>query len=209
MKKYLILVAVLVLTAACSGGEDCTIKGTVPDDVKTVLLIDRSEHVLDSSFVSNGEFRFVCDRSVEEPVAIKINRYNEPVIIIPDSKEINVKINAKDVSIKGSKLSKEHAALEKWAVNLYMTTSNQLEKLFEAGDTDAADALVDSRDTEIVKHCKPIFKAHKADYVGVLAMVLMQNKLDKKEFLKLYDSAGDCVKNDFRVSVYHDSLTSK
>lgn len=206
MKKVFFLAAALILAAACSESGDCVIKGSVPGDVDTISLINHEEVVLDSCYVLNGKFRFTCERQKEAPVAIVMDKYSDPVPLIPDSGTITVKIGGKNAKISGSKRSRQLNELQNWAINLYMKTSGELEKLFEAKDYAAAEAFVDKRDADIVKHCKPIFKAHKDDYVGVQAMVLMYNKLDKDEFISLYESAAPCVQNDFRLVGYYKTV---
>ena len=207
MKKLLVIAAAVALLAACDESEDCVIKGTVPGDVSCVTLIDANRTPIDSCYVADGQFRLVCERHKDAPVAVTVNNYSEPTILVPESSSITLKIGPDGVvSIKGSKASKEFNDLQKWAVNFYMEANNELEKLFAAGDNQGAEDYMDGRNALIVKHCKPIFNAHKDDYVGVQAMVLMHNKLEKEEFLALYEKAGDCVKNDFRVSAYYNSV---
>jgi len=195
-----------VLFAACSEGGECVIKGSVPEDVSTVSLINQDEVVLDSCYVANGKFRFSCEKKKDVAVALIMDKYADPITLIPDASSITVKVGEKGANISGSKRSKELSALQTWAINMYMTTSGELEKLFEAKDYEAAEAFVDKRDADIIKHCKPIFKAHKDDYVGVQAMVLIYNKLDRNEFVKLYESAGPCVQEDFRLLGYYNNI---
>lgn len=194
------------MLAACSGGGDCIIKGSVPSDVKSVKISGIDGKVLEQCAVENGKFSFTCPRSVEKPIAVTAGKNSEPVIIIPDSKSINLKITGKGTSVKGSKLAEQSLALQKWAVKLYTTTAGEMEKSFQAGDSQGAAEIMNKRDKDIVAHCRPIFNAHKSDYLGVQALVMMINKVDSKEFVKMYESAPEFAKQDFRLSTYYNNV---
>ena len=206
MEKILSLFAAAAMLAACSGGEECTVKGSVPEGVTSVNCSGVNGSATKEYPVENGKFSFTCARSVETPVSISLGKRTEPVLIIPDSKSIALKITEKGASVKGSKLSEQSLALQKWAVKLYTATSGDMEKMFEAGDSKAAADIMNKRDKDIVAHCRPIFNAHKNDYLGVQALVMMINKVDSKEFVSMYESASEAVKQDFRLSGYYNNL---
>ena len=139
-------------------------------------------------------------------VPITAGKNSEPVIIIPDAKSIDLKITEKGASVKGSKLAQQSLDLQKWAVKLYTTTASEMEKSFQAGDSQGAAEIMNKRDEEIAAHCRPIFNAHKSDYLGVQALVMMINKVDSKEFVKMYESLPELARQDFRLSAHYNNV---
>ncbi|MBQ9463306.1 MAG: DUF4369 domain-containing protein [Bacteroidales bacterium] len=206
MKKICLAIGTALLLAACNGGGECIIKGSLPQETGGVYIVNEEEEVLDSCAVVDGKFALRCGRSAVEPVALVMGEYAEPLILVPESSSITVNIDGSQASITGSRLSQELAGLQKWAMSAYMDYMDKIEKLYEDEENEAADALIAERGEVICKHCRKVFKAHKNDYVGIQAMILMMRDLDRAEFFSLYETAGEGVKNYPMIASYYKSF---
>ena len=206
MKRITLIVTAAFLLAACNGKGDCVIKGSLPQEIEGVYIVNEDEEVLDSCAVVDGKFALRCGRTALEPVALVMGEYAEPLALVPESSSITVNITGGQASITGSRLSQELAGLQKWAMSTYMDYMDKIEKLYEEEENEAADALIAERGEVICKHCRKVFKSHKNDFVGIQAMILMMRDLDKAEFIGLYESAGEGVKNYPAISSFYKSL---
>ena len=199
---------IIVLTFACSSQPKCTIKGTVTDQVDSAFLLDHSGNRLDAGAVQNGTFTLVCDRDPAIGVSVSLGEDREPVFLIPDSKEILVKIEDGVASISGSPLSEELHGFQQWIMNHFMSYNEKAMARMDSGDQEGADALMQEMHNAMADHCKDVYLNHLQDPVGSQAMALLLYDVPEEEFIRLYEMGGECIHEDAMIAGRYESLTA-
>ena len=133
---------------------------------------------------------------------------SEPVSLIPDSKEITVKIEDGIATVSGSPLSEELQELQQWMMNHFMSYNDKATALAESGDEAGAEALWDEMHKTMADHCKEVYLDHLQDPIGVQAMTILASGATDEEFISLYEQGGECIRANAMISGRYESLTA-
>lgn len=207
MKKLLFALLTLSLLYACDD-KVCKINGTITDPVDTVRLVNMSGDLIDVAPVKNGAFTLQCEIDPETGVGILRGENYDPISLIPDTKKITVTMADGVPAVSGSPLSEELQALQQWAMNIFFENTYKIMEMAESGDTIGAQALGAEMTQQIVDHCHEVYQEHKSDAIGVQALGLMMDFIEKDEFIALYEEGGNAVKNDASIGGYYEHLKS-
>jgi thiol-disulfide isomerase/thioredoxin len=207
MKKILFALMSVVMFCACNDNV-CKISGTITDPVDTVHLVDMSGALLDAAAVNNGAFTLKCEINPEIGVSIIRGEDYDPISLIPDSKKITVSVTDDVTDVKGSPLSQKLQEFQQWAMTTYFAYNDRLMALMDANDTEGFAAVEHEMKEEMASHCREVYKEHQSDPLGLQAMSLLMNFIDKEEFFELYEQAGKLVKEDAAIGGYYEHLKS-
>ena len=222
MKRLSLTLLTLAALCACNDNV-CTISGTLTDPVDTVYLVSMFGEKLDAAAVKDGAFTLKCDIDPETGVSILRGEvpsgdvcYTEsgesmgydPIPIIPDAKKIKVTIADGAPTILGSPLSQENLDFQQWAMNTFFESAENEVAMLEAGDTIGAEKAQTEMLAQLADRCREVYQEHKADAIGVQAMVFLMQIADKDEFMALYEQGGKAVKADAELSDYYAYLKS-
>lgn len=207
-RKTVLSVFTVAAVIACSSNPTCTVKGTVSGQADSVFLINGKGDNVSACAVKNGSFTLVCDLDATQGVSVVLGENREPISLVPDSKEIIVKIEEGNVSVSGSPLSEELQALQKWMLNHFMSHNEKAMALIESGDQNGADALMQEMHNEMADHCREVYLNHSQDPVGVQAMTMLAYDLPEDEFIRLYEMGGECIREDAMIAGRYESLTA-
>lgn len=207
MKKILLALLTITMVCACNN-QVCKINGTITDSVDSVRLVTSTNETLDVAAVKNGTFTLQCPIDPECSVAIIRGEEYDPIVLVPDTKQITVSM-ADDVPVvSGSPLSAELQELQQWAMNTFFENMDQIMALIEAGETEKAEALNAETYKKLADHGREVYLKHKDDAIGPQALVLMTEGIDKDEFIELYEQGGNAVKKDAFLGGYYEHLKS-
>jgi len=207
MKRFLFALITLVMVCSCNE-RICKIDGTITDPVDTVRLVHSLGDVLDAAPVKDGKFALQCPIDSEFCVSILRGDEYDPIVLVPDSKNIAVSMENGIPVVSGSRLSKELQDLQQWTMNVFFENMAKAMAMIDAGDTVGAEALNFETFKQIADHCREIYLVHKDDGVAPQAMHLMMEKLDKDEFIALFEQGGKAVKADANIGGYYEHLKS-
>ena len=208
LRKSLLAASFLIGAVACSSNRTCTITGSVSPQVDSVWLVDGTGNHLDAAAVRDGVFTLSCKRDSRSGVALIPGPKSEPVSLIPDSKEITVKIEDGIATVSGSPLSEELQELQQWMMNHFMSYNDKATALAESGDEAGAEALWDEMHKTMADHCKAVYLDHLQDPVGVQAMRILASDASDEEFISLYEQGGECIRANAMISGRYESLTA-
>ena len=208
LRKSLLAASFLIGAVACSSNRTCTIIGSVSPQVDSVWLVDGTGNHLDAAAVRDGVFTLSCKRDSRSGVALIPGPKSEPVSLIPDSKEITVKIEDGIATVSGSPLSEELQELQQWMMNHFMSYNDKATALAESGDEAGAEALWDEMHKTMADHCKAVYLDHLQDPVGVQAMTILASDASDEEFISLYEQGGECIRANAMISGRYESLTA-
>ena len=208
LRKSLLAVSCLIGAFACSSNSTCTIKGSVSPQVDSVCLVDNTGKRLDAIAVQDGSFTLTCERNSQSEVSVITGPKGEPVALIPDSKEITVKIEDGIATVSGSPLSEELQELQQWMMNHFMSYNDKATALAESGDEAGSEALWEEMHKTMAEHCKEVYLNHLSDPVGVQAMSILASDATDEEFISLYEQGGECIHADAKVAGRYESLTA-
>ena len=208
LRKTLLAASCLMGVLACSSKPTCTISGSVSPQLDSVYLEDETGKRLDATAVQNGAFTLTCERDSRSNVSLVTGPNSEPVNLIPDSREITVKIEDGIASVSGSPLSEELQELQKWITDHFMSYSEKAMALSESGDEAGAEALWDEMHKTMADHCKEVYLNHLQDPVGVQAMTMLVSDASDEEFIRLYEQGGECIHADAMIAGRYESLTA-
>lgn len=207
MKRILFTLLTLALLWACDDNV-CKISGTLTDPVDSVRLVDMSGKVLDVAAVKDGAYMLQCEINPETGVGVIRGEDYDPISLIPDTKKIKITMADGLPVISGSPMSQELQDLQQWARNIFFENTYKIMELAEAGDTLGAEALGVEITQQIAAHCREVYQNHKTDPIGIQALGLMMDFIDKDEFLALYEQGGKAVKEDASIGGYYEHLMS-
>lgn len=194
-------VAFVGLTASCSSGSTCSIKGTIDTQSDSIYLMKSSGERLDAAAVENGTFTLSCEKDPTSGIFIMTGREDDdPVSLVPDTREILVRVEDGAVSVSGSPLSEELQTLQQWMLNHFMGHNEKAMAMIDAGDPEGAEALMQEMHKAMADHCKEVYLKHLNDPVGVQAMTILRSELPEEEFSRLYKLGGECIHNDPMLS---------
>lgn len=208
LRKSLLAASFLIGAVACSSNRTCTITGSVSPQVDSVWLVDGTGNHLDAAAVWDGVFTLSCKRDSRSGVALIPGPKSEPVSLIPDSKEITVKIEDGIATVSGSPLSEELQGLQQWMMNHFVSYNDKATALVESGDESGAEALWDEMHKTMADHCKAVYLDHLQDPVGVQAMCILASDASDEEFISLYEQGGECIRANAKISGRYESLTA-
>jgi thiol-disulfide isomerase/thioredoxin len=208
LRKSLLAASFLIGAVACSSNRTCTITGSVSPQVDSVYLVDNAGKRLDATAVQDGSFTLSCKRNSQSGVGVITGPKGEPVALIPDSKEITVKIEDGIVYVSGSPLSEELQELKNWMMAHFTSYNEKAVALSESGDEAGAEALWDEMHKTMADHCKAVYLDHLQDPVGVQAMSMLAFDASDEEFISLYEQGGECIHADAKVAGRYESLTA-
>lgn len=207
MKKILFALVGLMLLCACDD-QVCKISGTLTDSVDTVRLVDMNGAELDVAPVKDGAFALQCDINPNTGVSIMRGEDYDPIALIPDSKKIKVTVTDDATVVTGSPLSQELQDLQQWAMTTYLGYSDRLMALMDADDVEGMKAVETEMKEEMASHCREVYTAHQSDPLGLQAMGLLMNFIDKDEFIELYEKADKSIQDDAAIGGYYEYLKS-
>ena len=78
----------------------------------------------------------------------------------------------------------------------------------DAGDTLGTQAVQEEMRQVMATHCREVYMQHQSDPVGLQAMLLLMNFIDKDEFLELYEKANQEIKDNAEIGGYYEYLKS-
>lgn len=200
--------AALVAAVGCASNSTCKVSGSVSPQVDSVWLVDGTGNHLDAAAVRDGVFTLSCKRDSRSGVALIPGPMSEPVSLIPDSKEITVKIEDGIATVSGSPLSEELQELQNWMMAHFTSYNEKAVALSESGDEAGAEALWDEMHKTMADHCKAVYLDHLQDPVGVQAMSILAFDASDEEFISLYEQGGECIRADAKISGRYESLTA-
>ena len=134
LRKSLLAASFLIGAVACSSNRTCTITGSVSPQPDSVYLVDNAGKRMDATAVHEGAFTLTCERNSLSGISVITVPKGEPVALIPDSKEITVKIEDGIATVSGSPLSEELQELQQWIMNHFMSYNDKATALAESGD---------------------------------------------------------------------------
>lgn len=207
MKKIFLTLMTLAVLCACNDNV-CKIKGTLTDPVDTVRLVNMDGDLLDVAAVNNGAFALKCDINPNTGVSILRGEEYDPIALIPDSKKITVSMADGLPVVTGSQLSQDLQALSQWAMTTFFEHTNKAMALMDAGDTLGTQAVQEEMRQVMASHCREVYMEHQSDPVGLQAMLLLMNFIDKDEFLELYEKADKAIKDNAEIGGYYEYLKS-
>lgn len=207
MKKLLFALVFLMMAYACND-KVCKINGTISDPVDTVRLVNMDGDLLDVAAVNNGAFALKCDINPNTGVSILRGEEYDPIALIPDSKKITVSMADGFPVVTGSPLSQDLQALSQWAMTTFFEHTEKAMALLEAGDTLGTQAVQEEMHQVMATHCREVYMQHQSDPVGLQAMLLLMNFVDKDEFLELYEKANQEIKDNAEIGGYYEYLKS-
>lgn len=207
MKKIFLTLMTLAVLCACNDNV-CKINGTLTDPVDTVRLVNMDGALLDVAAVNNGAFALKCDINPNTGVSILRGEEYDPIALIPDSKKITVSMADGLPVITGSPLSQDLQALSQWAMTTFFEHTEKAMALLEAGDTLGTQAVQEEMHQVMATHCREVYMQHQSDPVGLQAMLLLMNFIDKDEFLELYEKANQEIKDNAEIGGYYEYLKS-
>lgn len=196
LHNALLALAIVGMAASCSSASTCSIKGTIDTRVDSVYLMKGGSERLDAAAVKNGSFSLSCALDPTLGVSIMTGPDSDPVSLVPDSKEILVRIENGAISVSGSPLSQELQTLEQWMLNHFMSHNERAMALIDAGDPEGADTLMQDMHKTMADHCKEVYLKHLNDPVGVQAMVVLRLELPEDEYKQLYEQGGASIHDD-------------
>ena len=207
LRKSLLAASFLIGAVACSSNRTCTITGSVSPQPDSVYLVDNAGKRLDATAVQDGSFTLTCERNSLSGISVITVPKGDPVPLIPDSKEITVKIEDGIATVSGSPLSEELQELQQWIMNHFMSYNDKATALAESGDEAGSEALFEEMHKAIADHCKEVYLNHLQDPIGVQAMHILVDATDE-EFISLYEQGGECIHADAMVAGRYESLTA-
>ena len=194
------------LVTACTFTPQCTIKGTVTSDLDAVWLYDMEQHPIDSCAVQNGTFTFTCDRNTASVVTIFSKDESVRLPLIPDAEEIQVTLGDGGATVTGSPLSEELQNLQKWLLQQYTEANEKAMGFYADGKSEEGAAVMEEMQKTLASHCKEVYLKHAQDPIGIQAMGMLMLYIPKEEFIELYESGSDLIKNDANIGGYYESL---
>ena len=207
LRRFMFASAALVAAVGCASNSTCKVSGSVSPQVDSVWLVDGTGNHLDAAAVRDGVFTLSCKRDSRSGVALIPGPKSEPVSLIPDSKEITVKIEDGIATVSGSPLSEELQELQQWMMNHFMSYNDKATALAESGDEAGAEALWDEMHKTVADHCKEVYLNHLQDPIGVQAMTILASDASDEEFISLYEQGGECIRANAMISGRYESLT--
>ena len=208
LSKSLLAASFLIGAVACSSNRTCTITGSVSPQPDSVYLVDNAGKRLDATAVHEGAFTLTCERNSLSGISVITVPKGDPVPLIPDSKEITVKIEDGIATVSGSPLSEELQELQQWIMNHFMSYNDKATALAESGDEAGSEALFEEMHKAIADHCKEVYLNHLQDPIGVQAMHILASDATDEEFISLYEQGGECIHADAMVAGRYESLTA-
>ena len=208
LSKSLLAASFLIGAVACSSNRTCTITGSVSPQPDSVYLVDNAGKRLDATAVQDGAFTLTCERNPQDGVSVITVPKGDHVSLIPDSKEITVKIEDGTASVSNSPLSEELQELQKWMTAHFTSYNEKAMALAESGDEAGAEALWDEMHKTMADHCKEVYLNHLQDAVGVQAMSILASDASDEEFIRLYEQGGECIHADAKIGGRYESLTA-
>ena len=208
LRKSLLTASFLIGVVACSCNRTCTITGSVSPQPDSVYLVDNAGKRLDATAVQDGAFTLTCERNPQYGVSVITVPKGDPVSLIPDSKEITVKIEDGTASVSNSPLSEELQELQKWMTAHFTSYNEKAMALAESGDEAGAEALWDEMHKTMADHCKEVYLNHLQDAVGVQAMSIFSSDASDEEFIRLYEQGGECIHANAKIGGRYESLTA-
>ena len=208
LRKSLLAASFLIGAVACSSNRTCTITGSVSPQPDSVYLVDNAGKRMDATAVHEGAFTLTCERNSLSGISVITVPKGDPVPLIPDSKEITVKIEDGIATVSGSPLSEELQELQQWNMNHFMSYNDKATALAESGDEAGAEALWDEMHKTMADHCKEVYLNHLQDPIGVQAMHILAFDATDEEFISLYEQGGECIHADAMVAGRYESLTA-
>ena len=208
LSKSLLAASFLIGAVACSSNRTCTITGSVSPQPDSVYLVDNAGKRLDATAVQDGAFTLTCERNPQDGVSVITVPKGDPVSLIPDSKEITVKIEDGTASVSNSPLSEELQELQKWMTAHFTSYNEKAMALAESGDEAGAEALWDEMHKTMADHCKEVYLNHLQDAVGVQAMSIFSSDASDEEFIRLYEQGGECIHAHAKIGGRYESLTA-
>ena len=196
LSKSLLAASFLIGAVACSSNRTCTITGSVSPQPDSVYLVDNAGKRLDATAVHEGAFTLTCERNSLSGISVITVPKGDPVPLIPDSKEITVKIEDGIATVSGSPLSEELQKLQQWIMNHFMSYNDKATALAESGDEAGSEALFEEMHKAMADHCKAV-------YLDILA-----SDATDEEFISLYEQGGECIHADAMVAGRYESLTA-
>ena len=179
MKKLLFALVFLMMAYACND-KVCKINGTISDPVDTVRLVNMDGDLLDVAAVNNGAFALKCDINPNTGVSILRGEEYDPIALIPDSKKITVSMADGLPVVTGSPLSQDLQALSQWAMTTFFEHTEKAMALLEAGDTLGTQAVQEEMHQVMATHCREVYMQHQSDPVGLQAMLLLMNFVERQ-----------------------------
>ena len=207
LRKSLLAASFLIGVVACSSNRTCTITGSVSPQPDSVYLVDNAGKRMDATAVHEGAFTLTCERNSLSGISVITVPKGDPVALIPDSKEITVKIEDGIATVSGSPLSEELQELQQWIMNHFMSYNDKATALAESGDEAGSKALFEEMHKAMADHCKEVYLNHLQDPIGVQAMHILVDATDE-EFISLYEQGGECIHADAKVAGHYESLTA-
>ena len=208
LSKSLLAASFLIGAVACSSNRTCTITGSVSPQPDSVYLVDNAGKRLDATAVHEGAFTLTCERNSLSGISVITVPKGDPVPLIPDSKEITVKIEDGIATVSGSPLSEELQKLQQWIMNHFMSYNDKATALAESGDEAGSEALFEEMHKAMADHCKAVYLDHLQDPVGVQAMHILASDATDEEFISLYEQGGECIHADAKIAGRYESLTA-
>ena len=208
LRKSLLAASFLIGAVACSSNRTCTITGSVSPQPDSVYLVDNAGKRMDATAVHEGAFTLTCERNSLSGISVITVPKGDPVPLIPDSKEITVKIEDGIATVSGSPLSEELQELQQWNMNHFMSYNDKATALAESGDEAGAEALWDEMHKTMADHCKEVYLNHLQDPIEVQAMHILAFDATDEEFISLYEQGGECIHADAMVAGRYESLTA-
>jgi thiol-disulfide isomerase/thioredoxin len=208
IRKLLLALSAIIGAASCSSNSTCTITGSVSPQVDSVWLVGGTGNHLDAAAVRDGVFTLSCKRDSRSGVALIPGPKSEPVSLIPDSKEITVKIEDGIATVTGSPLSEELQELQNWIMAHFTSYNEKAVALAESGDEAGAEALWEEMHKTMAEHCKEVYLNHLSDPVGVQAMSILVSDASDEEFISLYEKGGECIHSNPKIAGRYESLTA-
>jgi thiol-disulfide isomerase/thioredoxin len=222
MKRILFAVMTLAVLCACNDNDKvCTISGTLTDPVDSVRLVDMSGEQLDVAAVKDGAFTLKCEIDPETGVSIirgamptddyyytEEAKSYDPIPLIPDVKKISVTVTDSVPVIAGSPLSTEIQEFQQWAMSAFFENMENVMAMMADGDSIGAETQYAEGMRQMAGHCREVYQKHKSDAIGVQALSLLVDFVDKDEYIALYEQGGKAVKADANLGGYYEHLQS-
>ena len=203
----LLIAAAASLEMACSSTPKCTIHGAVTSQLDSLWLIDAEENPIDSCDVQDGAFTFTTDQSTTSICGIMSKDLSIRVPLIPDVNDIQVTIGDGPAIVTGSPLTEEYTSLQQWLLQQYNDASEKAMGLIKDGKSEEGAATMKEMHKMLADHCKELYLNHREDPVGKQALTfLMDGVIPDEEFIDLYQTGGDLIKNDANLGGYYESL---
>ncbi len=209
-RRYLPLLAAVMLAACTSPAPTFTVHGSISDPLATlpgskVYLLGASGPI-DSVTVTDGRFGFTgpIDKTVCLAVFLRFpgrDLFDErfTVRFVPDSPDITIDLDY-PVTVTGSPLSDANASLLDGIMDLYYEREGEIGELALSGREESADSLYALQMQKILALCKETYLSHTDDIVGLQAFSMLIGDLGYDELCSLLDKGAPFIREDESIA---------